>query len=208
MGEEPESSDLQMERTLALIKPDAFDRADEIERIIVDEGFAILQKKKLKLTKGQAQEFYQEHVKRPFFDGLVEYMTSGYIVALILARENAIKHWRDVIGPTKTSLAKETAPNSIRAEFGADDSMNAVHGSDAMESAEREIHFFFPDTTLEASLNGQAAKDYLADHVNPTLLEGLTVLCKEKPDDPIIWLADWLFANNPKKLAVNALMEG
>ncbi|KAG1710421.1 Nucleoside diphosphate kinase 5 [Nymphon striatum] len=157
----------------------------------------MFQKKQLNLSKKQARQFYEEHSEKPFYNDLVEYMASGEIVALLLARRNAIMYWRQIIGPTKTSEAKQSHPKSIRAEFGKDDNQNGVHGSDSPESAEREIHFFFPDTTLEQSLNGLAAKDYLAEHVNPILLKGLTALCKEKPEDPIIWLADWLFANNP-----------
>ncbi|XP_015748137.1 PREDICTED: nucleoside diphosphate kinase homolog 5-like [Acropora digitifera] len=88
---------------------------------------------------------------------------------------------------------------SLRAIYGTDSTKNALHGSDSYSSAEREIHFFFPDSIVEPISTGQAAKDYLTRTVTPTLLKGLTELCKKKPADPILWLSDWLIANNPNK---------
>lgn len=87
----------------------------------------------------------------------------------------------------------------MRAVYGTDSTKNALHGSDSYSSAEREIHFFFPDSVVEPVSTGQAAKDYLTRTVTPTLLKGLTELCKMKPAEPIIWLADWLVVNNPNK---------
>ena len=75
---------------------------------------------------------------------------------------------------------------SLRAIYGTDDQRNALHGSDSFSSAQREIRFFFPDSIVEPVATGQAAKDYLSKTVNPTLLKGLTQLCKEKPADPVV----------------------
>ncbi|KAF6029358.1 NME5 [Bugula neritina] len=144
-------------------------------------------------------DFYAEHYGKLFFPSLVAYISSGPIIALALAREKAIAHWRDLIGPTNTLKARQTHPDCLRAIYGTDDQRNALHGSDSFSSAEREIRFFFPDSIIEPVPTGQAAKDYLSHEINPTLLKGLTALCKQKPEDPVVWLADWLIDNNPNK---------
>ena len=102
-------------------------------------------------------------------------------------------------GPTNSKKARETQPETIRAKYGSDEQCNAVHGSDSQRSAEREIRFFFSRSIIEPIASNQEAKDYLELKLNPTLLKALTLLCKEKPSDPTIWLADWLHANNPYK---------
>lgn len=151
------------------------------------------------MTPEQTSDFYAEHYGKMFFPSLVAYMSSGPILALVLARQSAIAFWRQLIGPTNTQKARDQAPESLRAIYGTDSTKNALHGSDSYSSAEREIHFFFPDSVVEPISTGQAAKDYLTRTVTPTLLKGLTELCKMKPADPIIWLADWLVVNNPNK---------
>ncbi|CAH1246534.1 NME5 [Branchiostoma lanceolatum] len=190
---------IYVERTLALIKPDAIDKAEEIEDIILRSGFTILQKRKVHLTPEQASDFYAEHYGKMFFPSLVGYMSSGPIMAMVLARDKCIGYWRDLIGPTNTYKARETHPDSLRAIYGTDDQRNAVHGSDSYSSSEREVRFMFPDSVIEPIPAGQAARDYLARHVNPTLLGGLTELCKQKPEDPVTWLANWMIENNPNK---------
>lgn len=202
--EENEGPYIHVEQTLAIIKPDAIDKADEIEEIILRHGFAILRRRRVQLTPEQTSDFYAEHYGKMFFPSLIAFMSSGPIMALILARENAITYWRQIIGPTQTSTARDEAPDSIRALFGTDNQRNAVHGSDSSSSAVREIHFFFPSAVLEPLPTGQEAKDYLARAVNPTLQKGLTALCKQKPSEPILWLASWLLENDPNKPKVGA----
>lgn len=194
-----------VEQTLAIIKPDAVYKADEIEDIILRSGFSILQKRRVHLTPEQASDFYVEHYGKLFFPSLVAYMSSGPVIALVLAKEKAVSYWRELIGPTNTAKARETHPDCLRAIYGSDEQRNGLHGSDAYSSAAREIRFFFPDRVVEPIPVGQASKDYLAHAVNPTLLKGLTQLCKEKPRDPVIWLADWLLQNNPNKPKVNPI---
>ena len=190
---------IQVEQTLALIKPDAIDKLDEIEEIILRQGFAILKRRRVRLTPEQTSEFYAEHYGKMFFPSLVAFMSSGEIMAMVLARNDAVSYWRSIIGPTKTSKAREEAPFSIRAVFGTDDQRNAVHGSDSKENAAREIRALFPDAIVEPLMTKQEASDYLVNHVNPTLLKACTALCKRKPADPLIWLSDWLLNNNPNK---------
>jgi len=185
------------ERTLGLIKPDAVNRATEIEKTIAEEGFSIVEKKEVKLTKEDAEKFYEEHKGKPFYDALIEYMTQGPVLAYILSGEEAVSKWRGALGPTSVSKARQDAPSSLRARFGDpdNDSHNGTHGSDSHASATREIQFFFPDLTLEAALTGEGAKEYLSHSVSPLLVKGLTELCRERPEEPIQWLADWLLAN-------------
>jgi nucleoside diphosphate kinase len=194
---------IYVERTLAIIKPDAVKKSEEIEDIILRTGFTILQKRWIHLSPEQCSEFYNEHSSKIFFPSLVAFMSSGPIVVLELAKEAAIVTWRALIGPTNTKKAREIQPESIRAKYGTDEQCNAVHGSDSEASAEREIRFFFNRSIIEPIPRGQSAKDYLEDRLNPTLLKALTGLCKEKPSDPISWLADWLLSNNPYKPVVN-----
>ncbi len=100
------------------------------------------------LTEEEARDFYDAHQGKEFFDDLVNFMTSGEVVALALSRENAIKHWRYLLGPTNVDQAKVEQADSIRALYGdgpAGGARNAAHGSDTYENAFRELQFFFPD---------------------------------------------------------------
>ncbi|KAK8379479.1 hypothetical protein O3P69_019409 [Scylla paramamosain] len=191
----------KIQRTLAMIKPDGIDKWPQIEKMILDEGFTIVDRRRLRLTRQEAEEFYAEHQEKSFFPDLVTYMTSGEVMAFILAREDAVSQWRRLLGPTKVSTARRQDPASIRAVFGdpAFDTRNVAHGSDSLVSAAREVKFFFPDLTLEPVLTGEGAKEYLSHAVSPTLVKALTELCKVRPDDPIVWLADWLLVHNPNK---------
>lgn len=133
-----------MERTFAIIKPDAVKagNAAEILRIIEANGFAIVRKEEKQLSQEEAQSFYAEHNERPFFGELVEYMTSGPVVVIALEAENAVQAWRDLMGATDPAKAAE---GTIRKIFGTDIGTYAVHGSDSQVSAQRELKFFFPD---------------------------------------------------------------
>ncbi|XP_036404689.1 nucleoside diphosphate kinase homolog 5 [Megalops cyprinoides] len=190
---------IYVERTLALIKPDAIHKAEEIEDIILQSGFTILQKRRLQLSPEQCSDFYAEQYGKLFFPSLTAFMSSGPITALVLARDHSIALWKALIGPANSSKAKETHPHCLRAKYGTSDLRNAVHGSDSFSAAEREIKFMFPSSLIEPIPMGESAKDYLSRFVNPTLLTGLTELCKRKPADPFTWLADWLVENNPNK---------
>uniref|UniRef100_A0A8W8NQE0 Nucleoside diphosphate kinase-like domain-containing protein n=1 Tax=Magallana gigas TaxID=29159 RepID=A0A8W8NQE0_MAGGI len=164
---------IYVERTLAIVKPDAIHKSEEIEDIILRSGFAILQKRRVHLTPEQASDFYAEHYGKMFFPSLVAYMSSGPVWPYVEG-DQAISYWRELIGPTNALKARQTHPDCLRAVYGTDDQRNALHGSDSFSSSEKEI-----------SSVGQAAKDYLAKSVNPCLLKGLTELCKQKPIDPV-----------------------
>ncbi len=131
-----------MEQTLSIIKPDAVSKG-VIGKIIdrfESNSLRIAAMKKIKLTKEMAAEFYEVHKERPFFNDLVEYMTSGPVVVMVLEGENAVAKNRELMGATNP---KEAAPGTIRADFAESIEANAVHGSDSLENAKREIAFFF-----------------------------------------------------------------
>lgn len=136
-----------MERTLCIIKPDGVEK-NVVGRIISrieDEGFTILGLKRARLTRPVAEAFYAVHRERPFFADLVQYMTSGPVVLAALEREDAVKHWREVIGATDS---REAAEGTIRNQFGVDKSQNVVHGSDSPENGRIEVGMFFSEREL------------------------------------------------------------
>lgn len=131
-----------MHRTLAIIKPDAVERGltGKILSQLEDEQFRIRGIRMLNLTEDQAREFYAVHRERPFYEPLVEFMTSGPIVPVLLEREDAITKLREVIGATDPA---EAADGTIRERFAESKQRNAIHGSDAEDTAREEINFFF-----------------------------------------------------------------
>jgi nucleoside-diphosphate kinase len=133
-----------MERTLILVKPDAFERGltGEILARFERKGLRIVAMKHMTIEKDLAEEHYAEHRERPFFGDLVEFITGGPLVALVLEGYEAIKAARQVIGATNPL---EAAPGSIRGDYALEVQTNMVHGSDAPESAAREIGLFFPE---------------------------------------------------------------
>ena len=133
-----------MNQTLAIIKPDAMkkDNMNNIRKDIIDNGFSILKEKTLLLTDKQACSFYDIHKEKPFFDELVEFMTSYESHVMILEKENAVEEWRNLMGATDSQKAEI---GTIRNKYGTDVSMNATHGSDSNENAIKEINFFFND---------------------------------------------------------------
>jgi len=138
---------MAVQRTLAMIKPDAV-RRNLIGKIIAhyeQEGFQVIGLKKLRLSRDDARAFYAVHAERPFYDSLTESMSSGPICALVLEREDAIKHLREVMGATNP---EEAAEGTIRALYAESLEANSVHGSDAPETAAVEIAFFFPEREL------------------------------------------------------------
>ncbi|XP_047210291.1 nucleoside diphosphate kinase homolog 5 isoform X1 [Girardinichthys multiradiatus] len=190
---------IYVERTLAIIKPDAVHTSEEIEDVFLKSGFIILQKRRLQLSPEQCSEFYAHQYGKLFFPSLTAFMSSGPIVAMTLARDNAIAHLKSIIGPDNISKARETHPECLRAKYGTSDLKNALHGSDSFLTAVREIKFMFPNTVIEPFPSRGETEEYLSKNVNPVLLRGLTELCKEKPLNPCIWLAEWLLKNDPNQ---------
>jgi nucleoside-diphosphate kinase len=138
---------MSLERTFAIIKPDAVaaGHAGEILAIVEQAGFRILALRMTRLAERQAQGFYGVHSEKPFFAGLVKFMTEGPIVVLALEREDAIRKWRETMGATNPAHAAE---GTIRKRFASSIERNSVHGSDAPETAETELRFFFSTADL------------------------------------------------------------
>jgi nucleoside-diphosphate kinase len=138
---------MAVERTLSIIKPDAT-RRNLIGQIITKlegAGLRVVAQKRLRLTRAQAEAFYAVHKERPFYESLVEFMTSGPVVVQVLEGENAVAANREVMGATDPSKA---APGTIRKEFAESIEANSAHGSDSAENAENEIRFFFSDLEI------------------------------------------------------------
>ncbi len=138
---------MPIEQTFAIIKPDAVadGHTGSIIQRIEKEGFRIRGLKRLRLSRQQAEAFYEVHRERPFYTGLVMFMTEGPVVVMVLERENAIQHWRATMGATNPEKADE---GTIRKHFAKNIERNAVHGSDAPETAAVEIPFFFSAAEL------------------------------------------------------------
>ena len=130
---------MTIERTFSIIKPNSVANND------IGAIYARFERAGFKLTKEQAEGFYAEHKGRPFFDGLVEFMTSGPIMVQVLEGENAVQRNRDIMGATNPDNA---LAGTLRADFADSFTANAVHGSDAVESAQREIAYFFTESEI------------------------------------------------------------
>ena len=138
---------MALERTFGIVKPDAVAKGyvGEILTVINEAGFRIVGMKMLRIAKHEAEAFYAVHKERPFFSGLVKFMTEGPVVALVLERDDAIAKWREVMGTTNPAHAAE---RTIRKRFAENIERNSVHGSDAAETAAQEIPFFFSTAEL------------------------------------------------------------
>ena len=138
---------MSVERTFSIVKPDAVaaGQAGEILAMIQQAGFKILGLRMTRLTEAQAQGFYAVHRERPFYAGLVKFMTEGPIIVMALERDDAVKKLREVMGATNPANAAE---GTIRKRFAENIERNCIHGSDAPETAEAELRFFFSTADL------------------------------------------------------------
>jgi len=138
---------MSVERTFSIIKPDAVaaNQAGAILAMIEGAGFKILALRMTRLSEAQAQGFYAVHSERPFFSGLVKFMTEGPIIVMALEREDAVKKLREVMGATNPANAAE---GTVRKRFASNIERNCIHGSDAPETAEAELQFFFTTSEL------------------------------------------------------------
>lgn len=141
---------MAIQRTFALIKPDAIMKkvAGKIISRIEESGLSVIAIKKLQLSKAQAQEFYSVHKETNFYNPLVDFMSSGPVIAMVIEGDNAISGWRMLMGATDPSKA---ADGTLRKLYASNVRENAVHGSDAPETAMQEIKFFFSDLEIVGS---------------------------------------------------------
>ena len=138
---------MAVERTLSIIKPDATRRniTGKVNAMLEAAGLRIVAQKRIRLSREQAERFYEVHKERPFYGDLCSFMTSGPVVVQVLEGENAVERNREVMGATNPA---EAAPGTIRAEFAESIEANSVHGSDSPENAATEVAFFFPDDEI------------------------------------------------------------
>ena len=138
---------MSIERTLSILKPDATRRniTGKIISKFEENGLRIVAQKRIRLTKRQAELFYEVHKERPFYSSLVESMISAPVVVQVLEGENAVSRNREIMGATNPAVAEE---GTIRKEFAESVEANSVHGSDSLENAEKEIAFFFSQTEI------------------------------------------------------------
>ncbi|HTM44475.1 MAG TPA: nucleoside-diphosphate kinase [Polyangiaceae bacterium] len=136
-----------IERTLCIIKPDAVEKRKQghIVQRLLDEGFAILAMKQLTLSRAVAEGFYAVHRERPFFTDLVAFMTRGPVVVVALEREEAVSHYRQVIGATDPAKAEA---GTVRKLYGSNVGENAVHGSDSVDNGRQEVAYFFAESEI------------------------------------------------------------
>jgi nucleoside-diphosphate kinase len=138
---------MALERTLSIVKPDGVARnlIGEVYRRFESQGLRIVAARMLRLSQPQAELFYEVHRERPFYKDLVRYMTSGPVVAQVLEGDNAVARNREIMGATDP---KKAAAGTIRADLAQSIEQNVVHGSDATDTAQREIAFFFSTTEI------------------------------------------------------------
>ncbi len=136
-----------MERTLIILKPDALSNkhVGHILTKIEENGFRIIGLKLVQMSRYDAEKFYEVHKNRPFYNDLCNYMSSGPVIVGVLEAENAVQKWRDLIGATDPKEAKE---GTIRKLYATSKEANAVHGSDSVENAIKEIYYFFSEREL------------------------------------------------------------
>ncbi|KAK5641029.1 hypothetical protein RI129_009576 [Pyrocoelia pectoralis] len=137
-----------LELTLAILKPHVIKNPHSlasIRKLILSSHFKVVQSKRFTFNDEIAKRFYNEHKDKFFYNRLITFMTSGPSDLYVLARENAIQEWRNLMGPTKAYKAQYDDPETIRGQFGLSDTRNATHGSDSAQSAAKEIGLLFPD---------------------------------------------------------------
>uniref|UniRef100_A0A8C2WYB8 Nucleoside diphosphate kinase homolog 7 n=1 Tax=Cyclopterus lumpus TaxID=8103 RepID=A0A8C2WYB8_CYCLU len=163
------------ERTLALIKPDVVNKVGDVLERICSSKLLVTKAKMTTLSWKQAADFYVEHQSKPFFSNLVQFASSGPVVALELMGDEAVSIWRRLLGPADSSAARKEAPQSVRAQFGTDGVKNVGHGSDSLAAAARELEFFFPSTAGRGPSNTAVYGDCTCCIIKPhAVAEGLT----------------------------------
>ncbi|XP_049632492.1 nucleoside diphosphate kinase 7 [Suncus etruscus] len=162
------------ERTLALIKPDAISKVGEIIEIIHKAGFTITKLKMMLLSRKEAADFQADHQSKPLYNELIQFISSGPIVAMEILRDDAICEWKRLLGPADPELARTEAPGCIRALYGTDAVHNVAHGPDSFASAAREMELFFPSSSVCGPVNTARFTDCTCCIVKPhAVSEGL-----------------------------------
>ncbi|XP_075763117.1 nucleoside diphosphate kinase homolog 7 isoform X1 [Pelodiscus sinensis] len=163
------------ERTLALVKPDAIPKVGELIDIIINAGFTITKAKMMSLSRKEAMDLYLDHQSRPFYNELLQFITSGPTVVMEILGDDAVSEWQKLLGPANSGVARSEAPGSIRAMFGTDGIRNAAHGPDSFASAARELELFFPSSGGRGPANSAKFTNCTCCIIKPHAInEGLT----------------------------------
>ncbi|XP_051624545.1 thioredoxin domain-containing protein 3 isoform X1 [Manacus candei] len=167
----------QAEKTLAIIRPTLLkERRDSIIQRIKDDGFKIAMQKEIILSEEQVRTFYSEHVNEDYFPVLLEQMTSGPTLVLALTRENAVSHWRSLLGPKTLEEACKENPDSLRAQYAVDNvPINQLHGSSTPDDAQKELEFFFPQEQTFALIKPEAVKTHKDDIMKQVKEAGFSI---------------------------------
>lgn len=163
----------KLQLTLAILKPDLTLRPFSVEHVratLLQNDFIAIKSKQEHLSPEKVKDFYREHEGKFFYNRLVTYMSSGYSHIHILGRsEEAIKKWRELMGPTKVLKTRYEQPDTIRGLFGITDTRNSSHGSDSEETARKEIDFFFPDFNVDTFFSEGQDEKFLQGQNSRTL---------------------------------------
>ncbi|XP_068405898.1 thioredoxin domain-containing protein 3 [Eschrichtius robustus] len=156
---------IKLEKILALLRPALFnERKEDVLNIIQDEGFKILMQRQIVLSEEEAKTLCMEYENKDYFGNLIENMTSGPSLALVLVRENGLGHWKQLIGPSTVEEAKEYLPDSLCAQFAMESlPINQLYGSDSLEAAERDIRYFFPPQHTAALIKPHVTQEQRED---------------------------------------------
>ncbi|KAJ8911579.1 hypothetical protein NQ315_016116 [Exocentrus adspersus] len=189
----------ELQRTLAIVKPEAMKYKDVVLRAITESGLKVVNKRILHLSPEQVSEIYAQHYGSPAFPQMVVSMSVSPLMVLSLAGVNAVEKWKTMTGPFGSMREEWFFPYSVRTRFGLqNDQHDALHASENVTEAKKENRYFYPRSILEPIITEEEkATDYIGQHIKPTLLNGLTELVRMKPLDPVLYLAEWLLKNNP-----------
>ncbi|NWV27727.1 TXND3 protein, partial [Origma solitaria] len=167
----------QAEKTLAIIRPSLLkERRNSVVQRIKDDGFKIAMQKEIILSEDQVRTFYKEHVDQDYFPVLLDQMTSGPTLVLALTRENAVSHWRSLLGPKTLEEARKENPESLRAHYAIDDvPINQLHGSSTAYDAQKELEFFFPEEKTFALIKPDAAKHHKDEIIKKVKEAGFSI---------------------------------
>ncbi|NXV81483.1 TXND3 protein, partial [Atlantisia rogersi] len=170
-------TDKNLEKTLALIRPSLLkERRNSIMQRIKDAGFKIAMQKEIILSEEQTREFYKDHENQDYFPVLLEQMTSGPTLVLALTRQNAVTHWRDLLGPQTVEEAKNESPNCLSAVYAINNiPISQLHGSSTLDDAKKELQFFFPQEHTLALIKPAAAKKHKDDIMQKVKDAGFTI---------------------------------
>ncbi|KAJ0005688.1 hypothetical protein NQD34_015582, partial [Periophthalmus magnuspinnatus] len=179
---EQDGEEEPVERTLAIIRPDvARESRDEILSRIHEAGFTVALQREVTLTEEQVRQFYAQKVDESFFPALLQTMTSGPVLALVLAKVEAVQHWKNMLGPSDVTEAKDENPECLRARFCAEgDPINQLHGSASTDEAQHEINFFFPRQHTLAVVKPDAMEEHKDEILEEIRSQGFAIKNKEE----------------------------